>query len=239
MDNALYISNKYNKLNPNYHIEDSEFKAKNLLTILNKNFFDFKKINNVIDVGCGAGEVLKFIKKSKLFNSKTKFIGFDVNKKIIHFANKNCDNNIKFYCKSFFKTKSILKSSLIICTDVYEHIEDYINFLKKLLKYGNFFLFNIPLDISVRSLLSKKIIEDNFKKVGHIHFFNKHVAQLILNYCGYKIIDKFYAKNFLDHQTKNVKQKIYSIPIRLFDYINEDLTATFFGGYSLVVFAKK
>ena len=35
-----------------------------------------------------------------------------------------------------------------------------------------------------------------------------------------------------------IKQLVYSIPFKIIDSINEDLSASIFGGYSLVVLAK-
>lgn len=235
----LYTSKNYALKNPSYHIEDSLFKSKNFIKLLKINRFNFSEIKNVIDIGCGAGEILKELKKSNYFSYNTNFSGYDINKDIIEYANKNTDENINFYSDNYFECELYKKSDLIICADVYEHIDDYMGFLKKLSLGGKFFLFNIPLDISFRSILSKKFIKNNFDTYGHIHFFNKNIAKLILNYCGYEIIDTMYAKNFLEHEKKNTfKQLIYAIPVKIFDLINEDLSANIFGGYSLVVLAR-
>jgi len=234
----FYESNKYRELNPDYHVEDSEFKSKNFMDILKKNNFEFQKVKNIIDVGCGAGKILKTMQETKLFNEKTKFCGFDFNKTIIDLANKESNENLNFYNSDFFKTDLYKSADLILCADVYEHIEDYIGFLKKLLIGGKFFLFNIPLDISFRSILFSKVIQKNFQKVGHIHFFNKNIAKILLEYCNYKIISTAYAKNYLEMKNKSIKQKILSVPIKTVDFINEDLSATLFGGYSLIVLAK-
>ena len=45
-------------------------------------------------------------------------------------------NNTKFY-------------DLIICADVFEHVEDYYGFLEKISKKAKYILFNIPLDINL------------------------------------------------------------------------------------------
>ena len=233
----LYTSGDYNIINTTYHEEDSSFKAKNFINILKKNNFDSKKIKTIVDVGCGAGEILKILEKIKIFDGK--FIGYDINPEAIKIAEKKKNISLEFICGDFLTLNSKNISDLIICADVYEHIENYIDFLKKLNDKSNYFLFNIPLDISFRSLLNKKIITENFNKVGHLHFFNKQIALLVLDYCGFKIIDSIYAKNYLEHSNKNtIKKKIFSLPVRLVDTINEDLSATIFGGYSLVVLAQ-
>ena len=209
MEENLYTSKDYSLKNPSYHIEDSLFKSKNFIKLLKINKFNFNEIKNVIDVGCGAGEILKELKKSNYFNVNTKFSGYDINKEIIKYANKNTDENINFYSDDYFECELYKKSDLIICADVYEHIDDYMGFLKKLSLGGKFFLFNIPLDISFRSILSKKFIKNNFDTYGHIHFFNKNIAKLILNYCGYETIDTMYAKNFLEHELNTLFEYFY------------------------------
>ena len=41
-----YLSGDYTKKNHSYHMEDSEFKWKNLINILKKTSFNFDKINS-------------------------------------------------------------------------------------------------------------------------------------------------------------------------------------------------
>lgn len=239
MNIKLYTSNNYFKKNPTYHIEDSDFKSDNFIEILKKNKFNFQQTNTVVDVGCGAGKIIRNLKERNYFKRNTNFYGFDINKRIINFANLNATDNLKFFNKDFFKSNFKKKPDLIICADVFEHIDDYINFLNNLSAKGKFFLFNIPLDLSLRTLLFNKSIKNNFNKIGHIHFFNKNICKLILNYCNFNILDMMYAKNFIKHEKKNsIKKIIAAIPLKILDYISQDLSANIFGGYSLVCLAK-
>ena len=218
----LYTSSKYLKKNPTYHSEDSLYKYNNFIKILKKNNFTFKKVKKIIDIGCGVGEILKYLKKNKLF-FRSDFIGYDVNKYAIKIAKKN--SSIKFICKDYIKFPKNKKSDLLICADVFEHIDNDVNFLKKLLNQSKYFLFNIPLDISLISLIRKNIFRQKFNDVGHIHFYSKYSILLKLEYCSQK---EFSIKKFL------------ILPFQfLLDLINEDLACAIFGGYSLVVMAKK
>jgi SAM-dependent methyltransferase len=234
----LYTSPKYLKKNPTYHSEDSLYKYNNFIKILKKNYFNFKKVKRITDIGCGIGEVLKYLQKDKLFVNSD-LIGYDINKHAIKIAKKN--SSIKFVCKNYIKFSKNKKSDLLICADVIEHIEDNISFLKKLLNRSKYFLFNIPLDISLISLIRKNIFKKKFNDVGHIHFYSKYSVLLKLEYCGYKIIDNIYAKNRLDDflKKKNSVKKFLILPFQfLLDMVNEDLACAIFGGYSLVVIAK-
>lgn len=239
MSEKFYTSNKYWEKNPSYHSEDSFFKSKNFIKILKKNKFDASKIKNIVDVGCGLGGILKEIEKSKFFSENTKFFGFDINEKVIQEANKNKEKSLNFFCDNFLNSKSFSEADLIICSDVFEHIQDYVGFLKKLSSRSKYFLFNIPLDISVRSILSDNLIKYNFENVGHLHFFNENISKLVLSYCGFDIIDTFYAKNFLNHSKKDtIKKVIGYLPAKFIDLISERFASKFIGGYSLVCLAK-
>ena len=239
MSEKLYTSNEYWGKNPSYHSEDSFFKSKNFIKILKKNRFDISEIKNIVDIGCGLGGILKEIEKSKFFSEKTKFFGFDINEKVIEEANRNKEKSLSFFCENFFNSKSLSEADLIICADVFEHIQDYVGFLKNLSSYSKYFLFNIPLDISVRSILSDNFIKYNFENVGHLHFFNENISKLILNYCNFEIIDTVYAKNFLNHSKKDsIKKAIGYLPAKFIDLISERFASKIVGGYSLVCLAK-
>ena len=168
----LYTTGKYTKQNPSYHVEDSEFKSNNFIKILKKNNFNFHQIYNVIDVGCGAGKILKIFQNSNLFNNQTNFKGFDINSEIINFANKEKNKNLNFYCDDFFKSNSYGESDLIICADVYEHIEDYIGFLKKLLPILSEYLVDF-------SSIIPSLSSDNFNSDSE-HNIPYEVTPLIL-----------------------------------------------------------
>jgi ubiquinone/menaquinone biosynthesis C-methylase UbiE len=235
----LYTSGKYLEKNPTYHIEDSQYKCENFLKILKNNNFNFLDIKNIIDVGCGAGGILKNLSGKNLFNSN--FIGYDINSDAITIAKANKNSEIKFYNQDYFTSNYYKKSDLVICADVFEHVDDETNFLKKLLNGSKYFLFNIPLDISLLTLLRKNCFKHTYNNVGHIHFYSKYSVLLKLEYCGFKIIDTIYAKNRLEHFTKDnisLKRILVMMPQYVIDKVSEDLSCSIFGGYSLVVLSE-
>ncbi|MDC0616159.1 class I SAM-dependent methyltransferase [Candidatus Pelagibacter sp.] len=175
------------------------------------------------------------MKQEKIFDAN--YFGYDINADAIKIA-KNL-KKISFFNKDFLSSKEFNKTDLILCADVFEHVDCDITFLKDILSRGKYFLFNVPLDISIRSLLNNNLISETFNNVGHIHFYNKQIILLLLKYCGYDVIDSLYAKNFLEHsKKKSFKKILFSIPMFILDKFNEDLAATIFGGYSLTVLCK-
>ena len=236
----IYTSGEYTKKNHSYHIEDSVFKWSNFFRILKKSSLDLSNMNSVTEVGCGSGQILVEAKLSGLFNNECKFEGYDINPDAINLAKKN-SKEINFFNEDFVGSSKNI-SDLVIAADVFEHVENSYNFLKELKKKSNFFLFNIPLEINLLSMVRKKnIFENSFEKVGHLHFYTKKTAILLLKSCGYEIIKYEYANiRFKEvKDKKSFKQFLVSIPQYLISIFNNNLACSIFGGYSLVVLAKK
>ena len=67
----MYISNEYLEKNPTWHVEDSPWKAKQILRIIENNNL---QPNSICEIGCGGGEILH-----QLFlqmNNNISFIGY-------------------------------------------------------------------------------------------------------------------------------------------------------------------
>ena len=82
---------------------------------------------------------------------------------------------------------------LIMALDVFEHVEDYVGFLKQLRVKIEYKIFHIPLDMSVMSVMRMTSILNARDKVGHLHYFCKETALATLTDTGYQIIDWFYT----------------------------------------------
>jgi len=237
----IYLSGEYTNKNSSYHIEDSVYKWNNFQKILSRSGIDFKSFKNIVEVGCGAGQIITNAKKSSMFNN-CNFVGHDINPDAINIA-KKLNGSISFINKDFFDSDLFGKTDLLICADVFEHIENSHEFLKKLADGSKYLLFNIPLDINLLSLLRQESIFSNFyKNLGHLHFYSKKTALLILEHSGINIIDHSYAKFRLSHFPKGsltIKRILSILPQKIIDLISEDLACVLMGGYSLVVLAKK
>jgi 2-polyprenyl-3-methyl-5-hydroxy-6-metoxy-1,4-benzoquinol methylase len=234
-----YSSGDYTKKNHTYHIEDSEFKWKNFVKILKQSKFNLEEVNSVSDIGCGSGQILIHANNSNLFKKQCVFDGYDINPDAIDAAKKN-SSNLNFLNEDFVNLKEI-KRNLIIAADVFEHVQDTYKFLKKLKDKGDFFLFNIPLEISLFSMIRKKnIFKHSFENVGHLHFYTKRTALLTLENIGFKILNSNLVNNRFEEFKKNKKlhSLIINIPQYILEKLGKNLACSIFGGYSLVVLAK-
>ena len=235
-----YLSGEYIKKNHSYHIEDSQFKWKNFLNILKSSHFNFKNIESIVEIGCGSGQILVEANKSNFFNSESVFKGYDINPDAIDLAKKN-SLKISFFNQDFINLEN-QKGDLIIAADVFEHVQDKYNFLTKLKDKGNFFLFNIPLEISLLSMVRKKnIFRHSYDNVGHLHFYTKRTALLTLENIGFKILNYNLVNNRFEElrNKKKLTSLIISIPQFIIEKFSQNLACSIFGGYSMVVLAKK
>ncbi len=232
MTDSIYKgkNGEYLKNNPTWHSEDSKWKAGQIFKILENNHINPK---SVVEVGCGAGEILNQL--HALMTDNVDFTGFDISPDAIEIAKPKEKNGLSFKCKDFLKTEK--KTDLLLLIDVFEHIEDYLGFLKTLKGRAKNTVFHIPLDISVQSVMRNRLIYGR-KKVGHLHHFMKDTAIATLIDAGYEVIDSFYTPSLLDLPSRSFLTKMAVLPRRLFYKINKDFTVKLLGGFSLMVLAK-
>tara|TARA_B100001057_G_scaffold10933_1_gene10376 strand:+ start:401 stop:1123 length:723 start_codon:yes stop_codon:yes gene_type:complete len=234
-----YLSGDYTKKNHSYHIEDTKFKWSNFVTILKKSNLNLNKVNSISDIGCGSGQILIRASNSNLFNKECIFDGYDINPDAIKVAKKNF-SKANFFNENFVNLKQV-KRDLIIAADVFEHVQDTYDFLTKLKDKGDFFLFNIPLEISLFSMIRKKnIFQHSFENVGHLHFYTKRTALLTLENIGFKILNCNLVNNRFEEfrNNKKITSLLVSFPQYILEKLSRNLACSIFGGYSLVVLAK-
>ena len=232
-------SKEYYKKNPTYHVEDAKFKWNNFKNLIIKSGIDVNNFKLIGEIGCGSGQILSEAKKSGLFKN-SKYNGYDTNPDAINLA-KTLDGSIEYFNEDLINKNLEKKFDLLIVSDVFEHVDDYYGFLKILKKQSKYLIFNIPLQINLVNLLRfKNIFEISYNQVGHLHFFTYRTARLALEKNGYQIMNSAYAKNrFFGLRNKfSIKQFLIFIPEYLLSLINQDLSCSLFGGYSLVVMTK-
>jgi SAM-dependent methyltransferase len=223
---SIYKDNTYFSKNQNWHTEDSDWKFNHIQKSISK--INYKKI---VDIGCGAGKILEnFYNK----NSSLELYGFDISDNIQHFW-KDLPKKINFHHEDFLNGN--LNSDLLLLIDVFEHIEDYYSFLRKINTRSKYFAFHIPLDLFVLASLTNNYTQKK-KKLGHLHYFDFNTALGVLEDTGYKTLNYHFTKTYLQSQTKAVKI------LRPFRRIGEFLfgikwNSKILGGYSLMVLCEK
>jgi 2-polyprenyl-3-methyl-5-hydroxy-6-metoxy-1,4-benzoquinol methylase len=230
-ENIYTVENgDYYLKNPNWHTEDSPWKARQAYKMIFKNQL---KPKTVVEIGCGAGEILNQL--HQILPKETAFIGYDISIDAIKLAKSKEKERLTFKLENLIEQD--VNYDLLLMMDVFEHVEDYISFLRKSKEKANFKLFHIPLDISVSSVLRNKIMVSR-NLVGHLHYFTKETALATLKDSGYEILDYFYTAGSIDLPKTNIKTKLLKFPRQLLFSMNKDFAVNLLGGYSLLVLAK-
>ncbi|MDY0081084.1 MAG: class I SAM-dependent methyltransferase [Ignavibacteriaceae bacterium] len=228
----MYLNGEYLANNPTYDIEDSTWKTKEIIDVLLRNNIHPKKI---IDVGCGVGAILNELQK-KYNEGDTKLFGFDISPDAIAIAKNKYGNNISFVCADFILSETEYYD-LLLCIDVLEHVENYLDFLKALKTRAEYKLFHIPLDMTAHMVIRNSPIIFSRKKYGHLHYYSKDTAILTLLDCGYQILDWHYTKTMFFNDNKT-STKLLNILRKITYNISHDLSVRILGGHSLIVLTK-
>ena len=227
----LYVTQEYLNNNPTWHVEDSPWKAKQILKIIKKNNL---QPNSICEIGCGVGEIL-----NQLFlqmNDNISFVGYEISPYAFELCRQRETNRLDYKLKNLFEDTSAYYD-IVMAIDVFEHVEDYFGFLRNLREKGEYKIFHIPLDMSVHFVLRMFPIMEGRRVIGHIHYFSKDTALATLRETGYDIIDYFYTPSGID-RAKTFKEFLLKLPRKIGFTINKDLTVRVLGGYSIIVLTK-
>jgi Methyltransferase domain len=227
-----YEDGTYLAKNRTWHAEDSFWKAKQVSRILIKNNLT---PSSICEVGCGAGEILTCLADG--YGPNVLFSGYEVSPQAFEICKKIERQNIHYFLKDLLQEEQS-SFDVVMALDVFEHVEDYIGFLRELRPRGEYKIFHIPLDISAQTVLRSSPISAVRAKYGHIHFFTKEIALAALKHTGYEVVDYFYTPGNLELPNLDLKKKLMRLPRRLFFALHQDLAVRILGGFSLLVLAK-
>ena len=232
----LKITSRYNdgdylSKNSDWHVEDSPWKAQQIDKIINRN-----KLNptTICEVGCGAGEILRQLSLKPRY-SEVDFTGYEISDDAFDLCLSRSTERLTYLKKDLLEDEK--QYDITLCIDVFEHVENYMGFVRGLREKAEFKIFHIPLDLSVSALLRGMLINAR-NSVGHLHYFTPDTAIATLVDCGYEIVDTMYTPSFADLPSKNWRGKLIKFPRHALYKTSPKLLATLIGGVSLMVLAK-
>ena len=223
----------YKKINPTWHVEDSAWKAGQVLKLFERNQI---KPGSIAEIGCGAGEILNQLHQ-RMEDKTIEFTGYEIAPDAFILCLERQRERLTFFSDDPFSNDKHF--DLVMAIDVFEHVDDFMGFIRATAKKANYKVYHIPLDISIYAILI-----NNFKYVrtpgGHIHYFNKFTALETLKDCGLEVIDFFYTPGVLELNQKNLTlfTRTLNLVRRMFYKISPNFAVNLFGGYSLMVIAK-
>ncbi len=229
MDRSIYTDGTYLNKNPTWHTEDSAWKARQILRMLQRNNISPRTI---CEVGCGAGEVLRQLQGN--MDPSCEFHGYEISPQAFHLCQERSNEKLHFHLEDFLQEQGP-PFDLLLLIDVIEHLDDYPTFLKKLKPRSRYKGLHIPLDLSVQSVLRPGRLGFIRDRMGHIHYFTKETALCTLADAGYQVLDHFLTPVALESTHKDLKTRLANVPRRAVSLLHKDLAARLFGGFSLMV----
>jgi cyclopropane fatty-acyl-phospholipid synthase-like methyltransferase len=226
-----YFDGAYLAHNPTWHAEHSETKAGWIDRILRRNGLEPRTI---AEVGCGSGEILVELQKRR---PNAQFTGFEISPQAFAICAPKQAPGLSFRLEDLLQAETE-QFDLLLAIDVFEHVPDYMGFLRRLQDRAVHKVFHIPLDLSVQALVRGTSFPILRERTGHLHYFFKYTALVTLRDCGYEVVDWNYTRSSQELPGKGWKTKIANLPRKLMQLISEDLSARFLGGYSLLVLAR-
>ena len=228
----MYTDGTYQAQNPGLHRADSEWKAKEVASLLRKHQL---QPATIVEVGTGAGTVLDEL--SKIEPKIKQLSGFDISRFAIEEARKIDNPRLRFEVGELPGDST---AELILMLDVVEHVDDIYSFLRKMRPHAEYFIFHIPLDLSCRTILKPHIMLQQRNEVGHIHYFSKEMVLWAMRDTGYEVIDWNYTKPVTDCNPsptffRGLKKGLRNLSFN----IHEDLSVKLWGGYSMLLLLKK
>lgn len=192
----LYTSNAYIRQNPSLFQDESPWKVSKITPLVDelfKNAFPDKRDITILDVGGGAGLILRevsaYIEKS--YGVKVHKNIVDLTPGLLAEQKKNNPDIEKALnvdiCNTPFADKEI---DLCFMIDVLEHVPEPIAVLKELGRVAKFVVFKVPLEDILRwrlraSTLNGKERVRRLAEHGHINLYNiSSLKKHIRHYCG-------------------------------------------------------
>lgn len=222
-----YLDGQYLLKNPSFHVEDSPWKAGQILKMLELRSL---RPSTIAEVGCGAGEILVQL-SAKLPSSR--LFGYELSPQGFKLCQARQTDRIQYFQLDLLKQEHAYYD-LVLCIDVFEHIEDYFAFLRALRERGRAFIFHVPLDMNAQMVARREQISRVRDVVGHLHYFSKETAFAALRECGYAIQSWFFTPNGAD-RPRSAKAKLLQIPRKVCFRAAPELTVRLLGGYSLLI----
>ena len=214
----------------NWQIKSDKNKNKLFNTIQERHFYVINqikrlKVNSLIDVGCGTGDLSydasKIIKKS---------VGIDFSKDMIKLAqNKFKRKNLEFYNKNFFEINANESFDCLSANGFIEYIslkdiDKFLKISKKIVKRNKFIIFGTRNRLFNLFSLNK-FSKNEFKKTSFKKFYEESIALNHFEFCNFIKLkkNKFEEVSFKQPKTGvNVDKRHQFSPLQLVNILKKN-----------------
>lgn len=231
----IYTSGAYLDRNPTWHEEDSAWKARQIVDLIERHALDPAR---VVEVGCGAGGVLHRVAEA-IDHGRTTFDGYDIAPRAVERAKTLAPQRCSFHCGDPLAEPPTEPYDLLLAIDVFEHVPDYMGFLRRCQQAARRKIYHIPLDMTVSAVLRERFDQAR-SEIGHLHYFTPRTAIATLEDTGHRVIDQVFTAGALDlfRTHPSVKRAVANVPRWLLSKVSVPLATRLLGGWSLLVLAE-
>jgi 2-polyprenyl-3-methyl-5-hydroxy-6-metoxy-1,4-benzoquinol methylase len=226
-----YTTGAYLQANSTWHVEDSAWKARQVISMLKRHQLEPRRI---CDVGCGAGEVLSQLQN--LLDSVTSLVGYERSPQAYSLARARETDRLRFFLGDPAADQAEV-FDLLLVLDVVEHVENPFSFLRGLKRHADLAIFHIPLDMTAQAVARNLIMQTCREPFGHLHYFQKETALATLADAGYEVLDWVYTPSSFARLPDPRARLIQTVRRRLFS-VAPDFTQRLLGGWSLLALAR-
>jgi trans-aconitate methyltransferase len=226
----VYRDGSYLADNPTWHEEDSAWKAAHIHALLERHSLSPR---DIAEVGCGGGLIL--VELSRAF-PQADLTGYEISPQAFARCVSRASPRVRFRHEDLLATDD--RHELLLAMDVVEHVDDYVGFLRGLRRHGERFVIQIPLDLSVQTVLRASPILHTRRKVGHLHYFSKETALETLRYAGLEVLDWRYTHAAIHAPGRSRKSRLVGWLRALALKIHADMAVRLLGGSSILVLCR-
>jgi SAM-dependent methyltransferase len=214
---------------PDWYESDAAWKAERVRDMMRKHGME---PGSICDVGCGTGGVLDHL--SRTLPPTTRLVGYEMSPQAVALAPEARKQRIKFVSEWAEEYEGGFDLMLVL--DVFEHVDDYLGFLRAIRGKAGLFIFHIPLDVSVQTVLRGSPFTRARESLGHLHYFSRDTALATLHDTGYATADEELTQPGID--LWGGKSRLARLPRKAVFRLNPRLAARVMGGFSLLVLAR-
>jgi SAM-dependent methyltransferase len=214
---------------PDWYESDAAWKAERVRDMMRKHGME---PGSICDVGCGTGGVLDHL--SRTLPPTTRLVGYEMSPQAVALAPEARKQRITFVSEWAEEYEGGFDLMLVL--DVFEHVDDYLGFLRAIRGKAGLFIFHIPLDVSVQTVLRGSPFTRARESLGHLHYFSRDTALATLHDTGYATADEELTQPGID--LWGGKSRLARLPRKAVFRLNPRLAARVMGGFSLLVLAR-
>lgn len=223
---SIYDDGTYLDKHPGWHAERAAWKAGQVLKA-------FRALGlapvSICDIGCGTGQILDLVAQQT--ESVTRGVGFEPSDD----APITRPGSPAVVIERADARTTPSRFDLAMMLDVFEHVEDYLGFLRSCAPLAPRFVFHIPLEISVLSVGANHLGVSR-ASIGHLHQFTHRTALDTVRQVGFEPIYSHYTPAAWDGPGRNPRTPL-NVLRRAGFQLSPTLTQRFLGGMSTIVVA--